>query len=634
MCGVAGIFLGRGGDGESLRAQVRAMRDTLVHRGPDDAGDWCDTGAGIALGHRRLSILDLSAEGHQPMQSADGRYVLAYNGEIYNWRALRTELEVAGHRFRGHADTEVLLAGFVQWGVTETLQKANGMFAFALWDRERRRLCLARDRMGKKPLYYGRAGKAFIFGSELKALRAYPGFHPEVDRGALALFLRYRYVPVPHSIYRGVAKLPPGGMLWLDAADLNRDVDALEVERFWSAADCAHRGQQEPVRAPEGEIIEQLDGLLRDSTGLRMVADVELGAFLSGGIDSSTVVSVMQALSERPVRTFSIGFDQPEMNEADQAAAVAAHLGTEHTELHVGERDLLDVVPKLPTLFDEPFADTSQIPTYLVAELARRHVTVALSGDGGDELFFGYRRYFRGMKIWRARQRLPRVLTGALARLLDAFAPSRFREHDLHRLAQELRAGTLAEMYRQRTSIWYQPTAVVKGSSEPPSTFDEVFAAMHGLDPGNQMMLIDLVTYLTDDILAKVDRASMGVSLEARNPLLDYRVVEFAWRLPLELKYRDGRGKYLLRHLLSRYLPERLIDRPKRGFGAPVGAWLDGPLRDWCEALLDEDRLKREGYFDPAPIRRMWSEHRSGRRRWHTPLWNILMFQAWLERNL
>lgn len=630
MCGLTGIYLGRAGHDDELLGQVRAMRETLVHRGPDDHGDWCDGNAGIALGHRRLAILDLGPDGHQPMLSSGDRYVLAYNGEIYNWRELRSELQSLGHRFRGHADTEVLLAGFVEWGVKATLVRANGMFAFALWDRRERRLCLARDRLGQKPLYYGRAGDALVFGSELKALRAYPEFRPDVDRTALTLFLRYRYVPAPYSIYRGVAKLPAASILWLGADDLSRDSGEWEVQRYWSAAEAAQRGLHDPIRSPEGEAVEQLEWLLRDSTARRMVADVDVGAFLSGGTDSSSVVAAMQASSNQPVRTFTIGFPGSGLDEAARAARVAEHLHTNHTEHRVTEQDVLDVVPRLPAMFDEPFADPSQIPTFLVSSLARRKVKVALSGDGGDELFFGYRRYIRGMKIWKARRWLPRALTNALATVIDALAPDQFAEHELHRLALELRARDVAEMYRQRASVWYQPAAVVLGSREPASGLNEPFAAMQGLDTGHQMMLADLLTYLVDDILAKVDRASMSVSLEVRNPLLDHRLVEFALRLPLDMKYRNGRGKYVLRQMLARYLPDDLVNGPKRGFGAPIDAWFDGPLRDWCEDLLDERRLSGQGYFDPGPIRRMWAEQCAGRRHWHTPLWAVLMFQAWL----
>ncbi len=634
MCGFVGV-LGRPSRApteEALRGIVSPMNDTLAHRGPDDHGVWCAPGDALALGHRRLSIIDLSAEGHQPMISACGRWVIAYNGEIYNYRDLRAEIEADGHCFRGHSDTEVLLEAIGRWGVRQALLRSNGMFAMAIWDRKDRELHLARDRVGKKPLYYGWAGDDLVFGSEIKALRAHPEFRGTIDRGALTAYLKYVYVPAPLSIYEGVFKLRAGNVLTLTADDVERHRDVSDLDdrsiAYWSAPAAAEAALDDPFTGSDEEAIDELDRLLRDATSTRMIADVPLGAFLSGGIDSSAVVGVMQAISDRPVRTFSIGF-RTDKNEAVHAAAIAAHLGTDHTELYVEGRDTLDVVDLVPDLYDEPFADSSQLPTYLLSKMARRHVTVALSGDGGDELFFGYRRYFRGRKIWNAVRHVPAPLRRALAGGLRGTSSD--VEGGAHKLASDIGARTPDEMFLNRVAEWKQPASLVIGGTHRPTMLDEVSSRTKLADPSRRMMLLDLTTYLCDDILVKVDRASMGVSLEVRAPILDYRIVEFSLRLPMSMLYRNGQGKWLLRQVLQRYVPTSLTDRPKAGFGAPIRQWLRGPLKDWGEALLDEDRLEREGFFDPAPIRRMWAEHQSGRKR-HPYLWPVLMFQIWLER--
>ncbi len=646
MCGIAG-FLSPQGTREEAGRTIRRMTDTLIHRGPDDGGVWEDTRSGVALGNRRLAIVDLSPEGHQPMHSASGRYVLAFNGEIYNFWALREELEGLGHPFRGHSDTEVMLAAFTEWELEGALERFNGMFAFALWDREERSLYLARDRLGEKPLYYGWMGETLLFGSELKALKVHPTFRGEISRNALALYLRYQYIPAPYTIYEGISKLSPGTRLTIDeAGNVSGPVP------YWSAKEAAERGVTNPFSGSDTEAVDELDGMLRDSVRMRMVADVPLGAFLSGGIDSSAVVAAMQSQSDRPVRTFSIGFYEEEYSEAEHAKAVARHLGTEHTELYVTPEEAMSVIPKLPTLYDEPFSDPSQIPTYLVSQLARRHVTVSLSGDGGDELFAGYNRYFWVESIWGKVGWMPQGLRGALAEALTAVSPQgwerafkklgpvlptkarqRIPGDKLHKLAEVLTVKNPEAMYLNLVSLWKRPDAVVIGGSEPLVTLTDPGRWADLPDLTQRMMYLDTVTYLPDDILVKVDRASMGVSLEGRVPFLDHRLVEFAWRVPLGMKIKDGKSKWLLRQVLNQYVPKKLIERPKMGFGVPIDAWLRKPLRGWAEDLLDERRLRREGFFDPRPIREKWAEHLSGMRNWQYPLWDVLMFQAWLEEN-
>ena len=658
MCGIAGILDRRS---EDLRPVIDRMVKALHHRGPDASGTWVDERTGLALGHARLSIIDLSAEGNQPMLSASGRYVLTYNGEVYNFQELRRDLDRRGHRFRGRSDTEVMLAAFDNWGIETSLDRFVGMFAFGVWDKSERRLTLARDRLGKKPLYFGWMGDTFLFGSELKALRAHPAFYGEINRDVLALYLRHGYVPAPYCIYRNLYQLMPGSVLGISGDHRHRESDfspfpeseqtPCRPMRYWSARDAVERGSAQVSSMSEQEAIEELDGLLREAVRIRMVADVPLGAFLSGGVDSSTVVALMQVQSTQPVRTFTVGYHEEEFNEARHAKDVAAHLGTDHTELYVTPQDAMAVIPRLPQLYDEPFGDSSQIPTFLVSELTRRHITVSLSGDGGDELFGGYTRYFNCQLIWNRLMTIPaplrRVLAfgihsvspsqwTALVRYMTPLLPKRLRMtlpgDKLYKLANLLIMAGPETLYHRLISQWPDPTAVVLGSVEPstPVTDRARWATVPGLM--EQMMYLDTVTYLPDDILVKIDRASMGIGLETRTPLLDHRVVELAWRLPTSLKVRNGEGKWALRQVLHKYVPRRLIDRPKMGFGIPIDSWLRGPLRAWAESLIEEQRLRDEGFFDPVPIRERWAAHLSGQRDWQYALWTVLMFQAWRDQ--
>jgi asparagine synthase (glutamine-hydrolysing) len=583
------------------------------------------------------------------MRSPGGRYVIVFNGEIYNHSELREELGAAGqaHNWRGHSDTETLLAAFEAWGIRRTLERSTGMFAFALWDRQERALTLARDRLGEKPLYYGRqrGGGAFLFGSELKALAQHPGFIGDVDRQALTLLLRYTYIPAPFSIYRGIAKLPPGSFLTLEAGAAEP-----RIEEYWSGSAVAEAGVADPLSLTADEAIDGLGQKLESAIARQMIADVPLGAFLSGGVDSSTVVALMQKLSPRPVKTFSIGFHEKGYNEAEHAQEVARHLGTEHTELYVTPEEARAVIPGLPQIYDEPFADPSQIPTHLVSKLAREHVTVALSGDGGDELFGGYTRYLMTAGLWGRIAGIPRPLRAAAARALTAVPSSAWTSlghaaggmlpkiarfdrlgDKVHKGAPLLRSESAEELYGGMVSLWRDPQSLVVGGAEPPSQATGAAPELGGLGTIERMMALDMLGYLPDDILAKVDRAAMAVSLETRVPYLDHHVVEFAWRLPLDLKIRGGETKWILRQLLYRHVPRELIERPKMGFGVPIGAWLRGPLRDWAEALLDERRLLEEGYLRAGPIRQAWQDHLSGRTDQQYRLWSVLMFQSWLE---
>ena len=594
------------------------MADQLIHRGPDDSGVWVDAEAGIALGFRRLAIVDLSPTGHQPMTSANGRYVMVFNGEVYNFGELRNDLESRGHSFRGHSDTEVMLEAVSEWGLEAAVKKFVGMFAFALWDRRERLLHLVRDRLGIKPLYWGWQGKTFLFGSELKALRVHPGFDPEINRSALALYLRYGYIPQPYSIYQGIGKLPPGHILSLRAG-APTSLELSGTALYWSAKEVYENGAANPFRGSEGEAVEELDRLLRESVRLRMIADVPLGAFLSGGIDSSTVVALMQAQSNRPVKTFTIGFHEQEFNEAAHAKTVAAHLGTEHTELYVTPKEAMDVIPKLPTLYDEPFADSSQIPTYLVSALTRRHVTVSLSGDGGDELFGGYTRYGHARKFWGIVRWFPYTSRNAFARLIRVCKPATYDRlmggfgpllprlarpstvgERMYRLAEIMAVRNPEELYRNLVSYWRHPAEVVLEAKESPTILTQSSDWARLADISQRMMFLDLATYLPDDILAKVDRASMGVSLEARVPILDHRVVEFAARIPISMKIRSGQAKWLLRKVLYRYVPRELVERPKMGFGVPIEDWLRGPLRDWAEEIVERGPTAERRVF---PVR-------------------------------
>lgn len=641
MCGLAG-FTGFKGLSREPEAVARAMADAIRHRGPDDGGTWIDAEAEVALAHRRLSIVDLSPTGHQPMASASGRHVIVFNGEIYNHRELRALLDEEGRApgWQGTSDTEVLLEAAEAWGLRRALERAVGMFALALFDRQRRQLFLARDRLGEKPLYYGRVGGSFAFASELKALTRHPGWLGELDRDAIALYMRTGNVPAPASVYRGIRKLAPGTLLALDIATGNET-----VETYWDAREVALNGLRNPFDGTPDEAVERTEALLRTSVAGQMLADVPLGAFLSGGIDSSSVVALMQAMSPRPVRTFSIGFHVDGYDEARHAKAVARHLGTEHTELYLSEDDAIEVIPRLPHIYCEPFADASQIPTFLLSKLARAHVTVSLSGDGGDELFSGYSRYAFARRYWPALHRLPKATRHALASAITRISPAgwdsaanslfsilpetmrppRFGEQ-LHKAAVIAGSSDSDELYRTLVSRWPEEGQPVLGARDP----------LHGmgLETGStvrDMMFRDLIGYLPDDVLTKVDRAAMAVSLETRVPMLDHRLVAFSWTLPDTLLSRSGKSKWPLRQMLAKYIPSEMIDRPKSGFAVPIGVWLRGRLRDWAEDLLSPARLARDGLLDAEVVRTLWADHLSGRKNVQYALWHVLMLNAWLD---
>lgn len=644
MCGIAGFVGGSWAGGAEAAPVLTAMAASIGQRGPDHSGIWIDFASRVGFAHNRLAIVDLSPAGNQPMHSRSGRYVITYNGEIYNHRDLREEL--AADSWQGHSDTETLLAAIEAWGVRGALERCVGMFAFALWDKKERELTLARDRLGEKPLYYGRQNETgpFLFGSELKALARHPQFRCEIDRDALALYLRFNYVPAPRSIYRGISKLGSGCLLIFSEGKEPR------IEDYWSAATAAEKGAADRFAGSAGECVDELEHLLARAVGQQMMSDVPLGAFLSGGIDSSAIVALMQKQSAAPVKTFSIGFREEEFDEARHASAVARHLGTEHTELYVTPAEAMAVLPALPAMYDEPFADSSQVPTYLVSRLAREQVTVSLSGDGGDELFGGYDRYGLALALWRRLSAVPRpvrqVAAGGLGATpapiwngVAAAASALFPEvrgikgvgSKIHQRAALLGSRSVMELYGGLVSQWADPASIVIGGKEPASFANGSERPLAGLGSVEQMMATDMVTYLPDDILVKLDRASMAVSLESRVPLLDHRVVEFAWRIPFELKVRGGETKWVLRQLLHRHVPRDLVERPKMGFGVPVGSWLRGPLRGWAEGLLDDRRLREDGYFRPGPVRRMWESYLGGATGSHHRIWTILMFQSWLD---
>jgi asparagine synthase (glutamine-hydrolysing) len=643
MCGIAGMVDWRAAtSGDALRSIAEAMIETVRHRGPDAGDVWVEAEGGVALGQRRLAIIDLSPGGAQPMHSADRRFVITFNGEIYNYRDIRRELQAAGHSMRSDSDTEVLLEACALWGVEAAIERAIGMFAFALWDRKTRSLTLARDRLGIKPLYYAATPERILFASQLKAFRPAPHWKPTIDEDAVVGYLRHAYIAQPRTIYREAEKLAPGHILTL------RGGSTPSPKCFWDLRGIAAAGQRrnDPVPDPR-EAADRLDALLRDSVKLRMIADVPLGAFLSGGIDSSTVVALMQAQSTRSVKTFSIGFHESGYDEAQCAKQVAAHLGTDHTEFYVEPRHALDVIPHLADWFDEPFADPSQIPTYLVSELTRKHVTVALSGDGGDELFAGYNRYVWAERLAQAVNLVPRPLRGASAAALRALAPQSWNRlfgfvpaawrpalpgDKLHKITTLLDNPQPDAIYRRLVSQWERPEEVAAAGREPRGPLWDPTIAHDFPDLVPRMQLLDMITYLPDDILTKVDRATMAVGLEGRVPLLDHRVVAYSWSLPLEFKLRGGRSKWLLRQVLDRYVPRSLIDRPKMGFGVPIDAWLRGPLREWAESLLAPARLASDGFVRVEPVRRAWREHLEGSRNWQYPLWTVLMLQAWRAR--
>jgi asparagine synthase (glutamine-hydrolysing) len=641
MCGISGIWERNGCSPQDLKTRVAAMTQTLSHRGPDDSGVWLSQEASIAFGQRRLAIIDLSPTGHQPMTSAYGQYTITFNGEIYNFRELRTELEHRGVRFRGHSDTEVIVEGCAQWGINSTIARLNGMFAIAVWDAKERQLFLARDRMGEKPLYWAVFDGLVLFGSELKALRAHPGWKPNLSRGAIAAFLRHHYVPGPFTIYQDVYKLPPAGFVKIASGS------GPEVGAYWDLAGVVSQGQRNTLRADEDELVDQLDALLHDAVSRRMVADVPLGAFLSGGYDSSSVVALMQRTSLRPVRTFTIGFENAAVDESKHAEAVARHLGTEHTTFPVSGAEALDVVPKLAEMYDEPFADSSQVPTHIVSALTRTRVTVALSGDGGDELFSGYDLYRWAESLWRPSAKMPLALRRLASSSIRVVPPSAFDRiarylpylwrvpqvgQKAHQLAQILSVSSIDSVYYQLVSHHQNPGNLIKGC-------EEVRTACWGQnlkvllpDPVDRMRYLDMCTYLPDDILTKVDRASMAVALEVRAPFLDHRLVEWIWKLPSFQNARAQRPKHLLRRVLARYVPDRLVERPKMGFGVPLADWLRAPLREWAEDLMNEAGLSADDIFDVEAIRSLWAGFLSGDDGRCYFIWNILMFQAWHRR--
>ena len=649
MCGIAGT-LGGSLSPNDFGKILEQAGNTIAHRGPDDMGIWFDKETAIGFVHRRLSIIDLSPAGHQPMLSVTGRFVIIFNGEIYNHLDLRNELEKSDNapRWRGHSDTESLLAAFECWGIEATLKKTVGMFAIALWDKKERKLFLMRDRMGEKPMYYGYFDDRLLFGSELKALRQLPGFKSEINRDVLSLLFRHNYIPAPYSIYTNVFKLMPGSFIEFSSETL-RLRQRPEPKIYWSATEIALDAVKNPIKfSSDNEAINALESKLIQSISGQMMSDVPLGAFLSGGIDSSTIVALMQRQSSSAIKTFSIGFKEEDYDEAVFAREVAKHLGTSHTELYVSPDDAMNVIPKLPAIFDEPFSDSSQIPTFLVSELVKKHVTVSLSGDGGDELFCGYSRYLQYPKLWEKISVMPLFLRKIIGNIISSVSPENWNNlydsissllpdkyqllslgNKLHKGASFLSCKDPAHFYRARMMHW-EPKGLVLNASEP-STELSTFVSNELLSLKELMMLLDTIGYLPGDILTKVDRSAMAVSLETRVPLIDHRVYEFAWQLPMHYKVRNGISKWLLRQVLYKHAPQKLIDRPKMGFGVPIDSWLRGPLRDWSECLLDEARLKREGFLNPVPIRQKWLEHSTGKGNWQYHLWDILMFQAWLE---
>jgi len=646
MCGIAGFWIQRGSNGEILKKEIMKMTRALAHRGPDDEGFYVDKKTGIALGHRRLSILDLSPKGHQPMISFSGRYVIVYNGEVYNYKELRKEIENNFNvKFKSDTDTEVILAGFEVWGVEGTLERMNGMFAFALWDKKKRKLFLMRDRVGIKPLYYGVQNGILFFASELKAIRANRFFKPEIDRNALALFFRHNYIPAPYSIYKNIKKLEPGHHAVI-SGNLN-----IKIRRYWDIEKIVEDGIKNPIDLSEKEAALELERLLLDSVKKRMIADVPLGAFLSGGIDSSTVVALMQAQNNIPVKTFTIGFYENNYDEAKYAKKVAKHLGTDHTELYITPKEAIDVIPKLSDIYDEPFSDSSQIPTFLVSQLTKRYVTVSLSGDGGDELFGGYNRYFRASNTWNRINFIPYVVRLRLSKMISLLSPrcidralkpvkviapkqvkNILSRDKVLKFSKILTNRNPDELYKRLISHWKNPEKLVFNSKEPKTILDDLRIKDFIPNFKDRMMFFDFITYLPDDILTKVDRASMAVSLEARVPILDYRIVEFSKKLPLNFKIKNDKSKWILRQVLYKYVPKELVERPKMGFGVPLDNWLRGPLRDWAEDLLDEKKIKRDEFLNPEPIKKLWKEHLSGKRNWQYLLWDVFVFQAWKKR--
>ena len=650
MCGINGFY---SKSSSTFNNVIVKMNLAISHRGPDSNGTWTDKNSGIVLGHQRLSIIDLSVAGNQPMQSNSGRFILTYNGEVYNHLEIRQELEKNNSeiKWRGNSDTETLLEAIDFWGVEVTLKKTVGMFAFGVWDKKNRSLTLVKDRMGEKPLYFGWQGegdnKVFLFGSELKGLKVHPEFNGEINRDSIALQLRHNCIPAPYSIYKNIYKLLPGHYLQLNENDLKKGLLSSQ-KPYWSVTECAIDGNNNQLKLSESNIQKNLKIHLKSTIKQQMISDVPLGAFLSGGIDSSTIVALMQSQSNYPIKTFTIGFNESDYSEAQYAKKIAKHLGTDHTELYVPPKKAMEVIPKLPMMYDEPFSDSSQIPTFLVSQLAKQQVKVALSGDGGDELFCGYNRYLMSKKFWNTFRLMPLNLRKYIAYGIQSISPknlsriSKFMPglnqystfgDKMHKGANVLKAKSLYNLYYMLCSHWQNPTDVVINSKEPGTLLTEFKAELTGLNSQQQMMARDLTTYLPDDILVKVDRAAMASSLETRVPFLDHKLIEYVWKIPHSLKFRNGQGKWILRQILNQYIPENLTKRSKMGFGIPIDTWLRGPLRDWAENLLNEKRLKEEGFFNPKLIRDKWEDHLSDKRNWQSDLWDILMFQAWIDVN-
>ncbi|MFY0214355.1 asparagine synthase (glutamine-hydrolyzing) [Bacillus cereus] len=652
MCGFTGYVTRNSNYSEKeMLEDLLQMNNSIIHRGPDSGGTWINAERGIALGHRRLAIVDLTPEGHQPMYSNSGRYVIVFNGEIYNFQKLKEKIiayspEYAS-KFRGNSDTEVILASIELFGIEKAVDSFIGMFAFSIFDLKENKLHLVRDRVGEKPLYYGWNNNHFLFGSELKSIVAHPHCHKEINRNALTLYLRHNYIPAPYSIYEGINKLEPGKHLILDLNSYKE-----EIRTYWSFENIITQGIYSKNNKSEDDILEELEWLIKDSVKQQMLADVPLGAFLSGGIDSSTIVALMQQQSSKPVKTFSMGFNEDAYNEAQYAKEVARYLGTDHTEMYVTPQEALNVIPKLPVLYDEPFSDSSQIPTFLVSQLAKQHVTVSLSGDAGDELFGGYSRYQLGANSWGKLGRIPEVLRTGGATALKGISVDNWNRYfnwlspmlaktgrrgavgdKMHKIAEVIGVKDFDEFYQRLISHWKNPDEIIINGKEPNYAFTDLNRKLKLENPHQNMMYLDSITYLPDDILVKVDRAAMGVSLETRVPFLDHRIIEFAWKMPNSMKIREGTGKWALRQVLYKHVPQNLIDRPKKGFGVPIDQWLRGPLKEWCEYLLDGKRLNDQGILNPEPILQKWKEHKEGTRDWHYYLWDILMLQAWIEQN-
>ncbi len=650
MCGINGFY---SKSSSGFNDVIEKMNSEISHRGPDNNGIWKDSDAGIFFGHQRLSILDLSSAGSQPMHSSSGRYIITYNGEVYNHIEVRKELEKLNNKivWQGNSDTETLLEAIDYWGIEVSLQKINGMFAFGVWDKKARCLILARDRMGEKPLYYGWQGRgnrrAFLFGSELKALKVHPDFIGEINRSAISLQLENNYIPAPYSIYKDIYKLLPGHYLTLKADDfINYLLPSSKA--YWSLTESAIYGNDNPLMYEKETIQKYLEKYLRSSVKKQMISDVPLGAFLSGGIDSSIIVSMMQSQSSNPVKTFTIGFSENNFSEAPYAKKVAMHLGTDHTELYVSPKETMEVIPNLPNIYDEPFSDPSQIPTYLVSKLAKKYVKVALSGDGGDELFCGYKRYVMSKKFWNILKYMPIPLRRILSSGIGLVSPQDWTKisnlvpslHQYENFGDKIYKGknlldaeSINDLYSKLNSHWQNTTGLVINTTKPVTLMTKYEENFRGLDSQQQMMALDSITYLPDDILVKVDRAAMASSLETRVPFLDHELIEYIWKIPQSLKIKNARGKLILKKILNQYIPSELTERPKMGFGIPIETWLRGPLRDWAENLLNEKRLTHEGYFHTKIVRDKWEEHLSGKRNWKSELWGVLMFQSWIDAN-